>query len=993
MTEILDDMSTGTVSPVFVGRDTEFTVLADLHTAVRRGEPATVLLGGEAGVGKTRLVNEFTARVHRAGEPGAGRVLAGGCLELSSAGLPYAPFTAILRQLVRDMGTDGVAALMPGGTTRDLARLLPGFGESPADPDRDSGRARLFEQMLTLLERLADHAPLTLVVEDAHWADRSTRDLLVFLIRNLRHGPVLLLITYRSDDLHRTHPLRPVLAELERVDGVVRLELARLNRGEVAAQLDGILGNPAEPSMVEEVYGRSAGIPLFVEATAGCADRPDRGVPASLRDLLLAGVHRLPEDAQELLRTASAGGARIGHELLAAVSGLDDRSLTAALRPAVDGNVLVADGDGYAFRHALIREAIHEDLLPGERSRTHRRFAEVLEMTPGVTRGRDSAVTLAQHWYSAHDSERALVAAWRAADELATALAYGEQFEMLGRVLELWDRVPTAAELVGCDQVGVLMMAAEAATACGEVERGFTIVRAALAELDEEREPDRVALLLAWRARLHAYKGKLSEQFEDLCRAERLAAEPTPARAQVLSHFISALLLRGMDQECQAFGEEALALAQRLGDRAIAVDAIVTLATIAAGEGSGEVDESLRDLREARAEAERLGSGRLVLRSLINISHMLEGAGRGDLAIEAAREGFELAERLGRARTNGPFLAGNLAESLISAGRWDEAEAVVRKGMELDPALSLRGHLLLRTGTLAVARGDAAAAAAAMQAMPASFCDRNSLPQDGLPYARLLIDWRLAEGDVAAALDALEDALARRDVTLRPRFAWPVLVSGMSACAEVTAGAGALRDAALPLRAARLRTELRGIAGRLPARSRVLAAHAMTFAAESARAEGMLDGTAWDAAAAAWENLGNPYPSARALVRAAEAAAGDGDRQGAGHRLRRAAEPADRLGTEPLRRQIERLARRAGVSLGTAPGGASTGVAPSFGLTPREREVLRLVAEGRSNRDIADALFITAKTASVHVSNILGKLGVSGRGEAAATAHRLQLFD
>src|SRR4051794_6022251 len=197
MAGIMNDVSAGTVSPVFVGRETELAALAGVYSAVLDGEPATVLLGGEAGGGKTRLGDEFVTRAHGAGRKATGRVLVGGCLELSSASLPYAPFTAVLRQLARDIGRDEIAALVPGGTTRDLARLLPGFGAPPADPDPETGRVRLFEQILTLLQGLADQEPLILVVEDAHWADQSTRDLLVFLIRNLRSGPILLLVTFR----------------------------------------------------------------------------------------------------------------------------------------------------------------------------------------------------------------------------------------------------------------------------------------------------------------------------------------------------------------------------------------------------------------------------------------------------------------------------------------------------------------------------------------------------------------------------------------------------------------------------------------------------------------------------------------------------------------------------------------------------------------------------------------------------------------------------
>ena len=209
------------------------------------------------------------------------------------------------------------------------------------------------------------------------------------------------------------------------------------------------------------MYRRSEGNPLFVEALLGDGE-PDAGLPESLRDLLLAGVRRLPEETQEVVRVASAGGERIGHALLAAVPGWTAPRCR-ALRPAVAANVLLTDGDGYAFRHALIREAVHDELLPGERGR---RAQPVRRGDRRPTRRwwrRAGPRSSRPHWYAAHDTPRALVSAWQAAAEAGRALAYAEQLAMLSRVLELWEQVPDAAERIGADHVVVLEQAVRAA--------------------------------------------------------------------------------------------------------------------------------------------------------------------------------------------------------------------------------------------------------------------------------------------------------------------------------------------------------------------------------------------------------------------------------------------------------------------------------------------------------------------------------------------------
>ena len=274
--------------------------------------------------------------------------------------------------------------------------------------------------MLALLERLAAAGPVTLIIEDAHWADRSTRDLLTFLIGN-QHvlAGLLIIVTFRSDELHRNHPLRPLLAELARVSWVERMELPRLSRSDAVALMAAILAHEPGLAEADTVFRRSEGNPLFVEHLLGCASE----VPESLRDMVLASVQRLPDETSDLLRVASAAGTRVGHALLAEVSGLSEEDLARALRPAVAANALLADADGYQFRHALIQEVMHEDLLPGEHSRLHARYAEAIYASPSLVPSGRAAISLAHHWYSAHDVTWALIGAWQAAAEAGHALA------------------------------------------------------------------------------------------------------------------------------------------------------------------------------------------------------------------------------------------------------------------------------------------------------------------------------------------------------------------------------------------------------------------------------------------------------------------------------------------------------------------------------------------------------------------------------------------
>lgn len=1021
--------------------------MAALETAldsVRQGEPAAMLIGGEAGMGKTRLIGEFTAAARRAGV----RVLTGACLELGADGLPYSPFTAMLRELVREAGPGEIAGLLPdsGRAGRELARLLPELaaGRSPDAAARATGanaqggqgygdgtvaagdagyagvitageaRAHLFEGFLTLLERLAEREPVTLVIEDAHWADRSSRDLLAFLIGYQRAvGNLLVVVTYRSDELHRTHPLRPLLAELARIDWVDKTELPPLTRGQAEEFAAVVLGRPPEQGLADAIYERAQGNPLFTEELLACAGVCDV-VPDTLADLLLQAVRRLPEDTQEVLRVASAGSGVTSDALLAQVTGLDGGGLAAAIRPAVAANVLVTSGDGYSFRHALIQEAVHADLLPGEHAAVHTRFARAIDADPALVSAGRAAIEKAHHWYSAHNTTGALTGSWLASIQASNAVAHAERLMLLDRALELWDQVPDAAARIGADRVRVLEGAAAAARDAGEAQRGLALVELALAELDEDQEPVRVAQLLRQRFGFRKDLGLAASQ-ADLHRALTLVPETVSPQAR--TELLLAFAHCGVDTdgpEYRVSGNDALRLARQLDDPDAEAQALANLAMIEAGRSqlAASDSEPYRLLMQARQVTRRATAYHPTIKLAILETHLLCGAGEFERAADAARRGIADAERHGLARTGGAFLAINLAEPLWCLGQWDEAVAVAGHALDLAPSPRTRVALWTIDGAIALARGDAARAARRVAASRSVLAAGGYDEQYHLPVAEAAITVALVADGPAAAVAAAADALRRYDVAAAsPRCVWPLLVSAVRAARSAAQAPGEesavllerLRAIAEKMEAfgpvqrawqlfysaldpgAVLRLETGAEPVRCPGFAAVPAAGAEGAGTEPglstalARAAGTDRShlAAADAAAAAWEAIGQPYQAAIALTCAAQIAlAGRAPRE-ATARLRRAAPLAQRLGAAPLTEQIADLARRAG----------RDGDAGVPGLTGRELEVLRHVAAGQSNREIAAALVISPKTASVHVSNILAKLGAATRTEAAVKAH------
>jgi DNA-binding CsgD family transcriptional regulator/tetratricopeptide (TPR) repeat protein len=973
--------------PVMVGRAGQLAELENALGRVRDGSPMTVLIGGEAGIGKTRLVSEFTRRADA-------RILTGGCLELGADGLPFAPFTALLRDLNRHLGPDGIAGLLPGipgATTAGLARLLPELaappGRAPGTDGDGQSRAGLFEQVLTLLEHLADHSPVILTIEDAHWADSASRDLLSFLIRSQQSmDGLLIVVTYRSDELHRTHPLRSLLAELDRISWVRRVEVSPLSLRDTSDLVASITGAPPTDRVLDVVYHRSGGNPLFAETLASSPDLPE-----SLRDLLIAAVRRLPEESQEIVRVASAGGDWTSHRLLATVSGLaDDAELDKALRPAVAANVLRTDGDGYLFRHALIREAVHDELLPGERVRLHARYAEAIASDPALVPSGRADVEQAHHWHAAHDVSHALTSAWRAAAAANAVFAYGEQLVMLSRVLELWRQVPDGADRIRADHLKVLETAVDAADKVGDWDRGLAFAEAALREAPASAYPVRRAMLLQARAHMRHRIGR-SGYSDDLREALALipADPPTAARAKVLEALAHEFHHRPRGQaraEFRQITEEALAIARQVGDAATEAAALSTLSWALPLNGPDDVEQVRALFAQARERAGAARDYQQLLLTAIHESDLLEGLGEHEQAADVAREGLAAARKYGLARTSGATLAINLAEPLTSLGRWDEASEVIERALQLLPPPINRVGLFRLTGDIALARGDAIAAAGAIEDLKTALEGAAFKDESHLPLAVLETELRHARGQYDAALSVVSDALDKFDLLPSARYAWPLVVAGARACTAAGADATAVAAEVIAL-GDRLRAE----AAKLDAEGRTQRAHQLTFAALMTP-DPSQTADQWAEAILAWLATAEPYPLARVLLHAAGAALNAGDRDGASDSLLRAAALAQDLGARPLADQIADLAQRGHISLVPALGPAQTpGAASPAGLTSRELEVLRLVAAGRSNRDIAADLFISPKTASVHVSNILAKLGVTSRGEAAAAAYRLGL--
>ena len=981
-------------------------------TRAAAGEPNAVIIGGEAGVGKSRLVGEL---VRRAEESGAW-ALVGNCIEATDDGVPYSPIAEALRHLLRaTSGAERDDVLGPGA--REIARLVPELRRT-LDPGTDDGpagpafRSRLFETVRDILGRLGERGPVLLVVEDAHWADNSTRDLLTFLLVNLLHEPVLVVVTYRSDELPRRHPLRRYLAELYRRGRVDRFELGRFDRDELVAQLTGICGKPPDPDLVDAIWRRSEGNPFHAEELLAAADGDD-GMPLTLHDMLTARLGVVSPATQRVLRTASVGGGEVAHWLLGAATGIGVDELDDALREAIDHQLLVFDPDRrtYRFRHALQREVAYGELLFEERTRLHTRYAEALSLNPEHAGSTSEQVAeVAYHWYAAQRADRAVPAAVEAAVVAEGLHGFAEARRHYERALHLWSRADDPERLVGCNRSTLRARAAEAAHLAGDHDRARVLVGKALTGVDPSSDPVGAGLLqeslgrYLWAAGESEAALVAYEEAVDLVGA---GAGQVAERARVVASVAHALMRAGRYEESRRRAEEAVALARSLESRPYEGQALATLGAdlVLLGEDAS----GIAHLREAIRILDGNGRPDDVGGAYLSLSELLSGPlNRVDEAVATAREGMQRVRELGIDRVHGVSLLAAAANGLFRLGRWDEADDLLDEAMALRPSGTAAIDLYLARGRMSVGRGRFADAASDLDTARA-LSARALAPQYRAPLSTLTAGLALWQGEVDVACDAVEEGLKALSGTVNPWFGAPLIWHGLRAQAEraerararqATAELASARSAAADL-VADMEQLVSASTGLPFAYAGIVDAYHRLATAEQTRVDGIPSPELWHEAVAAWDGVGQPYPAAYARYRGAEATlylrkGAGGSAAAAARLLREAHATAVALGAVPFQDEIERLAARARVAFGSPDDDARREVpgipaepAP-FGLTAREQEVLGLIAQGASNRQIGNALFISEKTASVHVSHILAKLQVVSRVEAAAVAHRME---
>ena len=1010
---IIRPMARRLSSPAFIGRTSELASLQRAAAAADDARPSLLLLGGEAGVGKSRLLGELIADRGASGW----LVLEGATVSVAAEGLPFEPVAAALRSAVRALGRDRVAEVA-GPSLPDLARLLPELAwtrdQVPlALTQAEWLQVRTFEGVLGLLGRLGSESPLLLVIEDAHWADRSTRDLLSFLARNVRDERLLIVVSFRTDELNRRHPLVGWLAEVERLPRVERLDLARFDRNELAALLGGILGTLPSASLIDSIVARSDGNAFFAEELVSGLDDAGAGrLPATVREIVVARVAGLPDEAARLVEIAAVAGREVDHDLLAEVAGLRDAGILDALRDAVASHLLVAVTDGqqerYRFRHALVQEAVYDDMLPSDRRQVHGAYARVISAHQasagdGAARSASRLAELAHHWSAAHEPVRALQASVDAADAARSAFAFAEAAGHYERATELWDVVAAAERPPDRDLASLFDAASAMVALVGDPARAIVLAERAIDELDRDASAVSVERRAAARERLGRAAWLAGDGARSISALEEAAsmlagAPPSVEHARVQAGLAANLMLAGRIRDSAPVAERAIELARAVGARDIEAHAMSTLGV---DYGSlGRVAEAIELLERALAMSEEIREPTTVGRTYANLGTIRQMGGDLEGALATYRLGIEASRRYGNERSFGAFLSINAAGELILLARHaDAADMLARvEAAGLLPGIATihfhitRAELRVRTGDLEGARADLAIA----RAEAASIED----VQFAGDLEGVTAQLELEEDRPDVALEAIDRGYARIAGGVDPRVVGPLAMYGLRAAADVAVRGRAGRDPAATdaaLASARgmlehYDTAIANIDEPDEMATREIAWVRAMLHAELARAEGRDDPGLWAAIRPALAKRPTPYLEAYVLWRQVDAhAAGAGD-EVAGP-LRAAWRIAQGIGARPLAARLEALARRRRIELEPAVAAAqpTRGPADPFGLTGREREILRLLAEGYTNRRIADELFISESTAGVHVSNILGKLGVASRTEAATTAVRLGL--
>ncbi|WP_159620967.1 helix-turn-helix transcriptional regulator [Ruania rhizosphaerae] len=968
-----------------VARTAELARLDAVWREAVGGSAAAVLLPGEAGVGKTRLVGELAGIAERSG----GVVLVGHCVGLGDAAPPYLPVVEVLEQM-RDIDASLVA------DAPALATLVARGGTG-----RTSEQLQVFDSFFSALTALAERAPVLLVIEDLHWADASTRDLLTFLLARVSGEALAVVLTYRSDEMHRRHPLRPMLLEIARMRRVERLDLEPFTEADArefaraVAARDELVPRDVE---VEQIAARSGGNAFFVEELLAA---PGSRLAGPLADVLLGRIEQLEPDAQRLVRVASvAGQRRVRRATLLAVTEFDEDRLELALRECLARYVLVlGEDDTVEFRHALLREAVYADLLPGERTRTHAAFVRLLQERryPGW-RGAQ-----AHHATQSGDLPTALTSHIGAAQEAEDVAATADVLAHLEQALALWDAVPDAVKVTGTDELTLMIRAADAAVAAGRTERCTAFLRSALRLADAGGDPIARAGVRRRLAKVRYAEDDWAEGRRIIDEAWELVRDQPPSgeRAWVLS----TLAFGGPSAQHRSWVAEAVSDARQAGAGDAEADALISLSYLLLHEGQEE--EAMAVLDQARARAAQVRAYEVELRAHFNLTVGEFERGNLALAVEHARRG------LGRARqeglvwaTYGRELVWLAIQVFYAAGAWDEAEELASPPGEQAPDW-LSAVIGCSAALLAAGRGRWEEADARLaRARTCGISDEEVLKIAAYATAELGL-WRHRPHEVVAELESLvERSLAEHAVSAATGHHGPPLhllrigALGIAAAADAAAQSrshhhdDAVQDAVAAgerFAAVVARAEREGAprGATLGPEGKAWLARAE---AELARVHGCADPGAWARVIAAFD-YGDVYQQAVVRWRYAEALLaeqrtapteevedGEGARERACSELLQALQVAQELGAAPLKAELESLARRHRLSV---PG---VRLASTDLLTPRERSVLELVAQGLTNKAIGAQLYISEKTVSVHLTRVMAKLGAHSRTDAVARA-------
>ncbi|WP_405059496.1 AAA family ATPase [Kribbella sp. NBC_01505] len=930
----------------YVGRRDELEALRTAAAQVEAGGSARVLIAGEAGIGKSRLVTEFTETLGPDWLP-----VTGGCPELGAEHLPYVAFLPIVRQLVTAEGGTSSGTALAGLLPRQSDQAAPG------------SRLTLLQELLALVERAAAQRPLLLVLEDLHWADGASRELFGYLARNLGHLPVLLVGTVRTGELPAGHPVRQLVAELGRRSDITTLQLGPLEQrhvGELLTTLDGRY----DPARAAAIHRRSGGNPLFVEALAVDANS---NAASPLRALLQERVARLSDTARPVLAVASIAGAAVGHDLLTLLANRSDDELDTALRELVEHDQLLQTPHGYQFRHALIREAVYTGLLPGERRRLHARAATALAERPDLAVQGLAAAELAEHWYLAGRPTEAFEAALVAADEAKASFAFAEEHNHLLRALTLLPQTESGAEV----RLTLLRRAIAAAVPAGRAEQGAAHCTEALELIDPDAEPEQAAQVLLDRAMFRS-RMDLGAR-EDLDRAQLLLPD-RPSYALGLLHYglsVDAATAR-KPAPARQHAATLLEIAEVLGDERLRGRGFAALgfAELIAGNTAAAQAASGR----ARETARRIGDDyTLVANALWEIS-TLAWAGRYDELVEAVPIALREVELVGMLNWRGPLLRVNLASTYLILGRWDEALVVIEQVLAAEPEPLYRIGTCGMLATVHTYRGEFDRAA---DVLPS--------PEEiaaGSPVLRDYILGYVTMGwcELAAARQDPESAGRTVEIYLQHCATHGGVPDedGLLSIALLQRArlAAAPRNREIAANAAAVRTQVGELVDLIPPGTALLEAYRCTI--HTALGPGRM--TDWDQAADNWRRLGHLFGLIECLIPAAEAALAASNRAGARRRLEEARDLATQFGSSVYLERIATLGQRARLEPPTL-------TVDDSGLTAREYDVLRLLARGLPNRQIAAELYISPATVGVHVGRILTKLNATTRTEATAIAH------